>query len=136
MKPANREATIKHLKLSRAREEIDRLNVEARRLRTSIEDESERVGRVSELLKEQGLERLSAELRRRWKWRSEINRVHLKILDRLELCPYFTGKRGSGKYTEESIGGDYVDTADEIEDESTWQQDFEVVANFVLGIND
>ena len=40
------------------------------------------------------------------------------------------------QYTEESIGGDYIDTADEIEDENTRQQDFEVVANFVLGIND
>ncbi|KAG1770857.1 hypothetical protein EV702DRAFT_977759, partial [Suillus placidus] len=38
-KPAHREATVKYFKLHHAHEEIERLNVEVWRLRTSIHDE-------------------------------------------------------------------------------------------------
>jgi len=43
VKPARREATTKYFKLSRAREELVRLNVEIRRLRTFISDEARQV---------------------------------------------------------------------------------------------
>ncbi|KAF8452805.1 hypothetical protein L210DRAFT_3319077, partial [Boletus edulis BED1] len=42
-RPAIREATVKFFKLMRAKEEITRLNIEMRRLRTAIHDEEERV---------------------------------------------------------------------------------------------
>lgn len=138
MKPVIREATVKYFRLCRAREEIERLNVEVRRLRKSIEDEANNLERVSKLLDEEGLQLLAGELRHRERLRSEINQHHLDLLDKLESSPYFTGNRGSGMRTDTTTHGNDVDStlADEIEDQDAQQQDFETVADFILSIDD
>ncbi|KAG1728427.1 hypothetical protein EDB19DRAFT_1897395 [Suillus lakei] len=64
-KPAHREATTKYFKLLRAREEIDRLNIEFRRLHTVIHDEELQVaGIIHDLLISDPL--LGCELKCQW----------------------------------------------------------------------
>ena len=136
MKPAVREATTKYLKVSHAREEIERLNVEVRRLRKSIEDEKKCVKSTLERLEEEGLHLLAGELRRRERLRSEINGIHLELLDRLEMQPYFTGHRESGMRDVDKMDGHVETLEEEIEEENRKQQDFELVADFILAIDD
>jgi hypothetical protein len=94
-KPAHREATVKYFKLRRAHEEIERLNVEVRRLRTSIHDEELRATAViNELSVSDPL--LSLELQRQWRLRAGVNAVHAFRLDQIELQPGFSGTRGIG----------------------------------------
>ena len=57
-KPAVREATAKFFKLCRVKEEITRLNVEVRRLRTAIHDEEKEVSQT--ILNLRGLQPLLA----------------------------------------------------------------------------
>ncbi|KAG2114526.1 hypothetical protein DEU56DRAFT_933756 [Suillus clintonianus] len=94
-KPAHREATVKYFKLQRAREEIQRLNIEIRRLRTAIHDEELTVNAtINSLLvsnKPVGLE-----LQRQWRSRAAINAAHLFRLDRIMSQAGFSGKRGLG----------------------------------------
>jgi hypothetical protein len=89
-KPAHREATVKYFKLCRAYEEIEHLNVEICRLRTSIYDEEVKMTTViSELIISNP--QLSLELQRQWKARAAVNAVHVLRLDRIELEPGFSG---------------------------------------------
>ncbi|KAG2738887.1 hypothetical protein P692DRAFT_201842716 [Suillus brevipes Sb2] len=94
-KPAHREATTKYFKLCRAREELARLNVEIRRLRTFIHFEQSQVTTVIEDLRRSDAT-LGDELQRRWRSRAAINAVHLHRLDRIECLPGFSGLRGIG----------------------------------------
>lgn len=94
-KPAHREATVKYFKLCRAHEEIERLNIEVQRLRTSIHDEEAKTTAIiNELLVSDPL--LSLELQRQWKSRSGVNAVHAFRLDQIELQQGFSGTRGIG----------------------------------------
>ena len=94
-KPAHREATVKYFKLCRAYEEIERLNVEVRRLRTSIHDEEVKMTTViSELLVSNPS--LGLELQRQWTARAAVNAVHALRLDQIELQPGFSGTTGVG----------------------------------------
>lgn len=94
-KPAHREATTKYFRLCRAREEITRLNVEVRRLRTAIHDETaETSATIDSLLVSDPL--LSAELKRQWRLRAAINAVHSFRLDQIESLAGFSGIRGTG----------------------------------------
>ncbi|KAH7904870.1 hypothetical protein BJ138DRAFT_985057, partial [Hygrophoropsis aurantiaca] len=94
-KPAYREATVKFFKLQRAREEIVRLNVEVRRLRTAIHDEEITVTRViADLLSTNRA--LGLELQRHWQIRAAVNIVHIYKLDQIECLPRFSGTRGIG----------------------------------------
>ncbi|KAF7976603.1 hypothetical protein HWV62_6100 [Athelia sp. TMB] len=94
-RPVYREATSKYFKLLRAHEEIGRVNVEARRLRTAIRDEhmlyEERIIylRTADAL-------LAAELEARYATRRRVNALHSHKLDRLEALSGFTGIRGAG----------------------------------------
>ncbi|KAG1896068.1 uncharacterized protein F5891DRAFT_897396, partial [Suillus fuscotomentosus] len=82
-RPAHREATTKYFKLCRAREEIIRLNIEIRRLRTAIHDETIDMSAViDELLVANPL--LAAELKRQWRSWAAINAVHTYRLDQIE----------------------------------------------------
>ncbi|KAF7977125.1 hypothetical protein HWV62_4742 [Athelia sp. TMB] len=94
-RPVYREATTKFFKLRGAHEELVRVNVEARRLRTSIRDEH--------LLYESHIARLepsdallAAELRARYATRRRVNALHNRKLDKLEALPGFTGICGPG----------------------------------------
>ncbi|KAG2112117.1 hypothetical protein DEU56DRAFT_698296, partial [Suillus clintonianus] len=89
-KPGHREATTKYFKLHRAREEITRLNVEVRRLRTAIHDEELGVSDVmQELLVSDP--HLACELQRQYRSRLAINAVHCYRLSRIEKLAGFFG---------------------------------------------
>ncbi|KAG2120042.1 hypothetical protein DEU56DRAFT_928749 [Suillus clintonianus] len=94
-KPAHREATTKYFKLCRAHEEITRLNVEIRRLRTAIHAEQVQTTAVIEDLRLSD-PKLAEELQRQWCSRAAINAVHLHRLDRIECLTGFSGVRGVG----------------------------------------
>ncbi|KAG1885348.1 uncharacterized protein F5891DRAFT_1201804 [Suillus fuscotomentosus] len=94
-RPAHREATTKYFKLCRAREEIIRLNIEIRRLRTAIHDETiDTSAVIDELLVANPL--LAAELKRQWRSRAAINAVHTYRLDQIERLFGFSGISGIG----------------------------------------
>ncbi|KAG2152785.1 hypothetical protein DEU56DRAFT_868810 [Suillus clintonianus] len=94
-KPGHREATTKYFKLHRAREEITRLNVEVRRLRTAIHDEELGVSDVmQELLVSDP--HLACELQRQYRSRLAINAVHCYRLSRIEKLAGFSGAKGVG----------------------------------------
>ncbi|KAG2336948.1 hypothetical protein BDR05DRAFT_895987, partial [Suillus weaverae] len=83
-KPAHREVTVKYFKLHRAHEEIEHLNIEVRRLRTSIHDEEAKTTAIiNKLLISDPL--LSLELQRQWKSQSGVNAMHAFQLDQIEL---------------------------------------------------
>ncbi|KAH7904674.1 hypothetical protein BJ138DRAFT_884863 [Hygrophoropsis aurantiaca] len=94
-KPALREALVKHFKLQRAHEEIIRLNIEIRRLRTAIRDEAVHMTQIIAHLLNTNRP-LGLELQRQWKVRAGVNAVHLYRLDQIELLPGFSGIRGVG----------------------------------------
>ncbi|KAG1773750.1 hypothetical protein EV702DRAFT_1200889 [Suillus placidus] len=94
-KPAHREATTKYFKLCRAHEELMRLNVEIRRLRTAIHAEQVQTTAVIEDLRLSDL-KLAEELQRQWCSRAAINAVHLHRLDHIECLAGFSGVRGVG----------------------------------------
>ena len=147
--PAHREAMVKYFKYLRAREEIDRLNVEIRRLWTAIHDEAAQTSRVIGELSV-GDPPLAAELRKRWALRSSVNGVHLSRLRRIQSMPGFLGDcsvgvRERGAHVEHSvsvssddvivqevIGQDGRDAI--IVDEDEVLQDFEGMTDFVLSI--
>jgi len=97
VQPAHREAVTKYFKLCRAQEEIVRLNVEIRRLRTRIHDDTIHVVGVLEDLAT-GNPPLCAAVRKWWTLRSSVNNKHLQQLDAIERFPGFTGKRGIGRH--------------------------------------
>lgn len=94
-KPGHREATNKFFKLRRAHEEVERLNIEVRRLRTAIHAEELQTSAVIDnlLLSDP---RLAAELQRQWRLRAGVNAVHRYRLDRIESLAGFSGIRGIG----------------------------------------
>jgi hypothetical protein len=96
-KPAYREATTKYFKLLRAKEEVSRLNVEIRRLRTFIHDEKTEMKKVIEGLRLSN-PLLASELQRQWRSRSAINAFHIFRLDQIEAIPGFSGTRGIGTH--------------------------------------
>ncbi|KAI5984618.1 hypothetical protein EDD15DRAFT_2201177 [Pisolithus albus] len=82
-KPAVREATTKFFKLCRAKEEITRLNVEIRRLRTAIHDEEREVSQaIANFRHSDPL--LASEFERLHQPRAAVNAVHIHRLDCLE----------------------------------------------------
>lgn len=93
--PLNREMALKHHKLKRAYEEINRVNHEARRLRTSIRDEHQlyehHIDRLQDLDPP-----LASELQRVYAARRRVNNTHNTRLDILEALPNYTGRRGPG----------------------------------------
>lgn len=81
-RPAVREATSKFFKLCRAKEEITRLNVEIRRLRTAIHDEEKEVAETAANLRESE-PLLAHELVRLHQSRAAVNAVHIHRLSLL-----------------------------------------------------
>jgi hypothetical protein len=93
--PAYREAMIKHFKLCRAQEEIVRLNVETRRLRTSIHYEMLHVRKVVSHLTSCEPS-LAAAVQHWWTLRSAVNARLVQQLDEIESLAGYTGQRGIG----------------------------------------
>jgi hypothetical protein len=93
--PANREIAVKYFKIIGARTEIKRLNLEVRRLRTSVLDENAYLEhQVSHLMTLDPL--LAHEVQEYQKRRMRVNAVHLLRLDVIENLPGFSGIRGRG----------------------------------------
>lgn len=93
--PVHREATVKYFKLQRAREEVQRLNIEVRCLRTAIHDEEIKTNATIDQLIVTNPP-LAVELRRQWQARATVNAVHLYRLNRIESQPAFSGRHGVG----------------------------------------
>ncbi|KAG2339224.1 hypothetical protein BDR05DRAFT_892034, partial [Suillus weaverae] len=98
-KPAHREATTKYFKLCRAHEELTRLNVKIRCLRTAIHAEQVQTTAVIEDLWLSDL-KLAEELQCQWCSPATINAVHLHRLDRIECLAGFSGVRGVGVHVQ------------------------------------
>ena len=129
VRPACREASVKYYKLCRAREEVERLNLEERRLQMSIDTEITHTVNVLEKLSTQN-PLLGIELKRRWRARSLIINVHLRKLAELRDQVYFTGTRqGSGA---EGLDEDVSDW----ESESEGERGFDMMTEFIAGITD
>lgn len=93
--PLRREATVKYLRLRQARTEIERLNIEVRRLDTAIHDEEvHMVGTIDRLSRSNPL--LATELQRQWKLRSLVNEVHKVRLTEIKALPHFSGFHSVG----------------------------------------
>ncbi|KAF8441341.1 hypothetical protein L210DRAFT_2067464 [Boletus edulis BED1] len=142
-RPAVREATAKFFKCCRAKEEIVRLNVEVRRLRTAILDEEKQISAVIEELVETD-ELLAIELRRRHRSRSAVNRLHLDRLDCIQRKYGDVGRALISRLAETSDGASVLhavnndiegdnsvpDEASEVPDERPTQDyDFEVASH-------
>lgn len=97
MEPANRTVCNTLFKVMRAREEIERLNVEIRRLRTwlFVEDDVYRNAITTAI--EHGLAALATELRAQHQRRRAVNHSHHRILNKIEKLKGFTGQRGIGR---------------------------------------
>lgn len=106
MEPANRTICNNLFKVMRAREEIIRLNVEVRRLRTwlFVEDDVYRKAIASAL--ERGEFPLATELNNQYRRRRAVNTSHHRILNKIENLRGFTGQKGLGTpvgWTEEMV---------------------------------
>lgn len=92
--PGNREIMAKYFKVKRAREELERLNAETRRLRAFIVDE--RGLMQAQLHHLRGSDPyLAAELEEVCHRRHRVDTLHLLRLDDIESLPGFTGTRTS-----------------------------------------
>ena len=131
MKTHYRDATTKYYKLCRAREEIERLNIEVGRLRSFICEETEHTVHVIEELSRDEPS-LAAELRHQWILRSSINTIHLQRLWQLQCEPYYTGSQDSVESTE----GASLEEEMAIEAETEHEKEFEVMTEFVANIAD
>ncbi|KAG9120276.1 hypothetical protein FRC07_004303 [Ceratobasidium sp. 392] len=93
--PEVREATTHALRVDRAREELARVQVEARRLQTWARDD---LYHMAETLKKLGSEQplLAEVLRPQIAYHTRINEVTLSYVRRIEQSHYFSGKPGCG----------------------------------------
>ncbi|KAJ7836943.1 hypothetical protein B0H13DRAFT_2422497 [Mycena leptocephala] len=94
--PAGRAAMDQHYKLLRADEEIERLNVEIRRLVTYMVDEQEFFNREEERLRAEGEEALAHQVRVLRGEHGRFTGVHMSRLVKLSKEPGFTGSLTPG----------------------------------------
>lgn len=138
-KMAYRAAAVKYYKLCRAREEVQRLNIEVRRLRAFIHEEADHMKRAIERLSTDH-PLLADELHYRWMLRSSINLLHLERLQRLEHQPYYTGSQGLEENVSIKaifplgISDSTLEEEDQIEAETEQERDFSIVVDFVANI--
>ncbi|OAX32642.1 hypothetical protein K503DRAFT_852090 [Rhizopogon vinicolor AM-OR11-026] len=114
-KPAHREAATKYFKLLRAQEEVTRLNVEVRRLRTFIHNEEMETKKVIKCLQSSNPP-LALELQRQWQSRSAINSFHIFRLNQIEALPGFSGMRGVGIIAAEYEHADVIQQEEHVEE--------------------
>ena len=128
------DAGIKYFKLCWAREELQRLNVEVRRLLTWIHDENEHMQQViNHLVSDEP--HLADELHKRWVMRSAVNRVHLERLKLLQCEEYYTGPRDCGEAAG-PLGVTSAPENDQATAEIQQNKDFEAVTEYMAHIND
>lgn len=105
-KPLCREAMEAYFKLRCARDEIKRLDIEARRLATHLVDEREIFKIAYEALRISS-PMLAAELLRRWRYRSAMNEAHFERLQKLTELPGCTAIIKPGKRINRVSARDY-----------------------------
>lgn len=96
MAPANRTVCNKVFKLLRAEEEIDRLHVEIRRLRTWIIVEEKAYKDAIKKIWGSGTPSFAKELERRFARRKAVNDNHHRTLNAIAHLKGFTGDTGAG----------------------------------------
>ena len=94
-RPAVRDATAKFFKLSRAKEEITRLNVEIRCLQTAIHSDEGEVSQTIADLRDSA-PMLAGELERLYRSRAAVNAIHLHRLHHIEKQYGLAKQRGIG----------------------------------------
>lgn len=94
IRPAARVAMDKYFKICRAKEEIERLNVEVRRLRTWIKDEATLYRSTLERLKDAD-PLLFFQVQKVWHRRSLVNAIHGCRIHEIEQLHGFSGVRGA-----------------------------------------
>ena len=136
---AYRAAAVTYFKTCRAREELQRLNIEVRRLQAFIREEAAHMDTVIERLSVDNPS-LADELRYRWTLCSSINSLHLQRLRQLECQPYYTGSRelevNVGNVAVFQLGSvsHSLEEEDQMAAENEQDQEFETVADFVANI--
>jgi len=94
-KPGHCELTTKYMELCRSREEMDRLNVEIKRLRTAMCDEAfEYTNAIKATLEVDSA--LACELQHHWRLRNAIHTLHERRLLRVMSMSGFTGNKELG----------------------------------------
>jgi hypothetical protein len=86
---------VKYFKLCRAREELTRVEVEVRRLRTAIHHEEEEVREAVKHLTEAD-PKLGVELQRQHRHRAAVNAIHIHRLNKIEASIGYAGRMGLG----------------------------------------
>lgn len=147
-----REATVKYFQLQRAKEEIIRLNVEIRRLRTFIHDETIHTIKTIKHLKQINPD-LAMELELRWKLRSTINALHIQRLNTIASSRMFSGSQNIGTCLSASTSAtpvennitqveivDVLGSGDqgEVDDDGAGDDtcSIEKITDFILGVTD
>lgn len=131
---------MRFYKLHRAREEVQHLNIEIRRLWAFIVKEKKHTEDVLvQLSADEPL--LADELCRWWTLRSSINAHHIQRLNGLEHETYYSGSRSDGTENIGSQGVFDIDgialaREDQIHAENEQDKDFETIAKFIAGIDD
>lgn len=87
---------MKYFRLCRAREEVTRVEVETRRLRTSIHDEEQAIKETVDHLNQTN-PRLAKELETQHHYRAAVNARLLFRLDQIEAFSGYGGCRGIGR---------------------------------------
>ncbi|KAI0043066.1 hypothetical protein FA95DRAFT_1631889 [Auriscalpium vulgare] len=122
-KPANREAAVKHFKIKRAREELDRLNVEAARLHAWVDSEDEQL-----LLRARDIEasrpHLSSHILQLQASRAKVNDSHRRRLWQIYSLKGYSGPAPDKIYSvegcaevEEEDDGVEIEDDDEVNEE-------------------
>ncbi|KAG9093635.1 hypothetical protein FRC06_011427 [Ceratobasidium sp. 370] len=93
--PQIREATNHSLRVLRAREELVRLQVEARRLQTWMRDEVHHVAHTLQVLDAENPP-LAHVLRNQLDYQSRVNAINLTYIQRIERHSYYNGPTGPG----------------------------------------
>lgn len=96
MSPANRLVCNRLFKVVRAEEELDRLNLEMRRLRTWLLADAKAYEDAINGLSTRHETIFAAEVREQYNRRQAINNNHHSILNTIEGLTGFTGQGGSG----------------------------------------
>jgi len=125
--PVIRNAMISWMKIERAKEEINRLNVEARRLKTYIRDSSvARQYTIRHLC--QTDPPLATELQERHDAQTSIDMLLSQQLRKMELLPDFTGWRTPGM----RAGGNSMDPGPETDEDGGIMGEFDNMVHWTV----
>jgi hypothetical protein len=146
----HRKATVKYFKLCHACEEVIRLDIKIRCLRTFIHDETILTPNVISMLSTSNPP-LATELQQRWYLHNAVNHLHIQHLDAIEKSHKLTGLCGVGRHLsppdtmqmltmgdaerlEDNDDEVVVDDDDEVVEDGN--HDLENVTDFILALVD